>query len=66
MKGSEKKENQTRQRVNFLAHSFIQKCYFMPIMCRAFHKDLGLHMDSPASSPLPCRRLAALLTLDSF
>ena len=44
MKGSEKKENQTRQRVHFRTHSFIQKFYFMPTMCQAFHQDLGLHM----------------------
>lgn len=34
-----------RGEISWFIHSFIQKWHFMPTMCRAFHKDLGLHRD---------------------
>lgn len=69
MKGSEKKENQTRQRVHFRTHSFIKnfisclQCVRLSIRTWAC---TWVPTCSPATSPSPCRGTAALFALDSF
>lgn len=62
-KGRQREENQAGQRVNFLALSFSQKCYFTPTVCGAFLRGPE---DTHVTSPPPHERRAAVFDLASL